>query len=149
MSVEPQFSVNSPQNKQTPEFAILQLRPMSAREELGQVKIDQRTWSGRSAFPPTPWAMLKKPICRHTVRETGYLRSGHTPEIAREIGELNHLYCGKANQIPSHRSGPMGVGRSLAGDTGNLGENQRGGRDHRNRITANECRTLARFPLFP
>ncbi|MGD2014453.1 MAG: phosphoenolpyruvate synthase/pyruvate phosphate dikinase, partial [Desulfobacterales bacterium] len=92
--VELEFSVNWPQDPdQKPEFAILQLRPMTARAELGQVEISQADVA--RAFCHSFHALgnaEKTDIADILYVKPDAFDAGRTPEIAREIGELNsHL----------------------------------------------------------
>jgi hypothetical protein len=89
--VELEFSVNWPQNKdRDPEFALLQLRPMTARAELGQVEISQANVD--KAFCHSFHALgnaEKTDIANIIYVKPDAFEAGRTPEIAREIGELN------------------------------------------------------------
>ena len=92
--VELEFSVNWPQDQdQKPEFAILQLRPMTARAELGQVEISQADVA--RAFCHSFHALgnaEKTDIADILYVKPDAFDAGRTPEIARQIGELNsHL----------------------------------------------------------
>jgi CheY-like chemotaxis protein len=89
--VELEFSVNWPQNKDCkPEFAFLQLRPMTARAELGQVEISQADVA--RAFCHSFHALgnaEKTDIADILYVKPDTFDTGRTPDIAREIGELN------------------------------------------------------------
>ncbi len=89
--VELEFSVNWPQNgDRKPEFALLQLRPMTARAELGQVEISQADVD--RAFCHSFHALgnaEKTDIADILYVKPDAFDAGHTPQIAREIGELN------------------------------------------------------------
>jgi hypothetical protein len=89
--VELEFSVNWPQNKDCkPEFALLQLRPMTARAELGQVEISQADVA--RAFCHSFHALgnaEKTDIADILYVKPDTFDTGRTPDIAREIGELN------------------------------------------------------------
>jgi hypothetical protein len=89
--VELEFSVNWPQNQdRKPEFALLQLRPMTARAELGQVEISQADVAG--AFCHSFHALgnaEKTDIADILYVKPETFDAGRTPDIAREIGELN------------------------------------------------------------
>ena len=89
--VELEFSVNWPQNKDhKPEFALLQLRPMTARAELGQVEISQANVD--KAFCHSFHALgnaEKTDIADILYVKPDAFDAGRTPDIAREIGELN------------------------------------------------------------
>jgi len=89
--VELEFSVNWPQDPQgNPEFAFLQLRPMTARAELGQVEISKADVS--QAFCHSFNALgnaEKSDIADILYVKPDIFEAGRTPEIAREIGELN------------------------------------------------------------
>jgi hypothetical protein len=92
--VELEFSVNWPQDQdQKPEFAILQLRPMTARAELVQVEISQADVA--RAFCHSFHALgnaEKTDIADILYVKPDAFDAGRTPEIARAIGELNsHL----------------------------------------------------------
>ena len=89
--VELEFSVNLPQDQdRKPEFALLQLRPMTARAELGQVEISQADVA--RAFCHSYHALGNAE--KTNIADILYVKphtfdAGRTPEIAREIGELN------------------------------------------------------------
>ncbi len=89
--VELEFSVNWPQNKdRKPEFALLQLRPMTARAELGQVEISPADVA--KAFCHSFHALgnaEKTDIADILYIKPETFDAGRTPDIAREIGELN------------------------------------------------------------
>ena len=89
--VELEFSVNWPQGQDCkPEFALLQLRPMTARAELGQVEISQADVAG--AFCHSFHALgnaEKTDIADILYVKPDTFDAGRTPDIAREIGELN------------------------------------------------------------
>lgn len=89
--VELEFSVNWPLNQQRkPEFALLQLRPMTARSELGQVEISQADVS--RAFCHSYHALgnaEKTDIANIIYVKPDSFDAGRTPDIAREIGGLN------------------------------------------------------------
>jgi CheY-like chemotaxis protein len=89
--VELEFSVNWPSDpKRKPEFALLQLRPMTARAELGQVEISEAEVArafcrsshalGNAEKTDLADIIYVKPAAFDAVR---------TPDIAREIGLLN------------------------------------------------------------
>jgi hypothetical protein len=89
--VELEFSVNLCQEKDCkPEFAFLQLRPMTARAELGQVEIDQEEI--KQAFCYSSRALGNAE--RSDLADILYVKQnifdpGRTPEIAQEISKLN------------------------------------------------------------
>jgi len=89
--VELEFSVNWPQDPQgKPEFAFLQLRPMTARAELGQVEISEADVF--RAFCHSFNALgnaEKSDITDILYVKPDIFEAGRTTEIAREIGELN------------------------------------------------------------
>jgi CheY-like chemotaxis protein len=89
--VELEFSVNWPQDpERKPEFALLQLRPMTARAELGQVEISQADVA--RAFCHSFHALgnaEKTDIADILYVKPNAFDAGRTPDIAREIGELN------------------------------------------------------------
>ena len=89
--VELEFSVNWPQDQdRKPEFALLQLRPMTARAELGQVEINQADVD--RAFCHSFHALgnaEKTDIADILYVKPNTFDAGRTPDIAREIGELN------------------------------------------------------------
>ena len=89
--VELEFSVNWPAEPQRhPEFALLQLRPMTAREELGQVEISADDVS--RAFCHSHHALGnadKADIADILYVKPANFDAGRTTDIAREIGELN------------------------------------------------------------
>jgi CheY-like chemotaxis protein len=89
--VELEFSVNLCQGKDCePEFAFLQLRPMTARAELGQVEINDEEIN--KAFCYSHHALGNAE--RADLADILYIKQdnldpGRTPEIAQEIGKLN------------------------------------------------------------
>jgi CheY-like chemotaxis protein len=89
--VELEFSVNWPRDRdRKPEFAILQLRPMTARAELGQVEISRADVA--RAFCHSFHALGNAE--KNDITDILYVKpdafdAGRTPDIAREIGELN------------------------------------------------------------
>jgi CheY-like chemotaxis protein len=89
--VELEFSVNWPLDKnRNPEFALLQLRPMTARAELGQVEISEADVS--RAFCHSSHALgnaEKKDMADILYVKPDNFDAGRTQDIAREIGELN------------------------------------------------------------
>ena len=89
--VELEFSVNWPQDEaRKPEFAFLQLRPMTARAELGQVEIDEKETA--RAFCRSSHALgnaEKRDIADIVYVIPDGFDPSRTPDVAREIGELN------------------------------------------------------------
>jgi hypothetical protein len=89
--VELEFSVNWPQDQDCkPEFALLQLRPMTARAELGQVEISRADVD--RAFCHSFHALgnaEKSDIADILYVKPDIFDAGRTPDIASEIGELN------------------------------------------------------------
>ena len=89
--VELEFSVNWPRELQCkPEFALLQLRPMTARAELGKVEILEADVS--SAFCHSHHALgnaEKADMADILYVKPDRFDAGRTPDIAREIGQLN------------------------------------------------------------
>jgi len=89
--VELEFSVNWPQDgARKPEFAFLQLRPMTARAELGQVEISENEVA--QAFCRSNHALgnaEKRDIADILYVIPDGFESSRTPDVAREIGELN------------------------------------------------------------
>jgi len=89
--VELEFSVNwSSEQKHKPEFALLQLRPMTARAELGKVEISQAEFS--RAFCHSYHALgnaEKSDMANILYIKPEIFDAARTAEIAREIGELN------------------------------------------------------------
>jgi CheY-like chemotaxis protein len=89
--VELEFSVNWPLARQRkPEFALLQLRPMTARAELGQVEISVEDVS--RAFCHSYHALgnaEKTDMADILYIKPDIFDAARTPDIAREIGELN------------------------------------------------------------
>jgi len=89
--VELEFSVNLCQGKDCePEFAFLQLRPMTARAELGQVEIGQKEI--KAAFCYSTHALGNAE--RSDLADILYVKPdvfdpARTPEIAQEISKLN------------------------------------------------------------
>jgi hypothetical protein len=89
--VELEFSVNWPQDPQEkPEFAFLQLRPMTARAELGQVEISEADVARAFCHSFNALGNAEKTdIADILYVKPDIFEAGRTPEIAREIGELN------------------------------------------------------------
>ena len=89
--VELEFSVNWPSDqKHKPEFALLQLRPMTARAELGQVEISEA--EVERAFCRSFHALgnaVKTDMADIIYVKPAVFDAGRTPEIARQIGSLN------------------------------------------------------------
>jgi hypothetical protein len=89
--VELEFSVNIPQGTEPkPEFAFLQLRPMTARADLLQVEISDDEMD--RAFCASTHALGNTET--NDMADIIYVKpdefdSGRTQQIAREIGELN------------------------------------------------------------
>ena len=89
--VELEFSVNWPQDPQgKPEFAFLQLRPMTARAELGQVEISKEEVSRAFCYSLNALGNAEKTdIADILYVKPDLFDAGRTSEIARQIGELN------------------------------------------------------------
>jgi CheY-like chemotaxis protein len=89
--VELEFSVNWPLDRErNPEFALLQLRPMTARAELGQVEISAADVS--HAFCHSFHALgnaEKTDMADILYVKPDIFDAGRTLDIAREIGQLN------------------------------------------------------------
>ena len=89
--VELEFSVNWPSGRnRKPEFALLQLRPMTARAELGKVEISPTDVS--RAFCHSHHALgnaEKTDMADIIYIKPDIFDAARTPDIAREIGELN------------------------------------------------------------
>jgi hypothetical protein len=89
--VELEFSVNLRENMHCkPEFAFLQLRPMTAREELIEVEISREEIS--QAFCVSTHALgnaVKKDLADIIYVKPDAFDPGRTPEIARQIGKMN------------------------------------------------------------
>jgi len=89
--VELEFSVNWCQAKDCePEFAFLQLRPMTARAELGQVEIGQEEIKGAFCYSTHALGNAE----RSDLADILYVKRdvfdpARTPEIAQEISKLN------------------------------------------------------------
>ncbi|MBT8367407.1 MAG: hypothetical protein KJP23_22165 [Deltaproteobacteria bacterium] len=91
--VELEFSVNWPLDQQSdPVFALLQLRPMRARAELGQVEISETDVA--RAFCHSLHALgnaEKADMADILYVKPDIFDAARTPDIAREIGELNSV----------------------------------------------------------
>ena len=89
--VELEFSVNWPRDLQEkPEFAFLQLRPMTARAELGQVEISEADVARAFCHSFNALGNAEKTdIADILYVKPDIFEAGRTSEIAREIGELN------------------------------------------------------------
>jgi hypothetical protein len=89
--VELEFSINWPKDpKRKPQFAFLQLRPMTARAELGRVEISKEEIS--RAFCVSKHALgnaEKNDIADILYVKPDVFDPGRTLDIAREIGVLN------------------------------------------------------------
>ena len=91
--VELEFSINWPLDQQSdPVFALLQLRPMTARAELGQVEISEADVA--RAFCHSLHALGNAE--KSDMEDILYVKpdifdAARTPDIAREIGELNSV----------------------------------------------------------
>lgn len=94
--VEMEFSVNLARAGRKPEFALLQIRPMSAREEMMAVTI--------TAEDRAEALILSEQALGNTVSseiaDIVYVKpdtfdSAHTPEIAAEIGQINGRLCSR------------------------------------------------------
>ncbi|MFO7706826.1 MAG: PEP/pyruvate-binding domain-containing protein [Desulfobacterales bacterium] len=89
--IELEFSVNfGPDGQGPPEFAFLQLRPMTARAELVAVTIDEQ--ESRRAFCASSQALgngEKTDIADIVFVKPEAFDPARTPEIAREIGRIN------------------------------------------------------------
>ncbi len=89
--VELEFSVNWPHDPQRkPEFAFLQLRPMTARAELGLIEIGEEEVA--RAFCHSQHALgngKKNDMADIIYVKPNTFDAGRTTEVAREIGELN------------------------------------------------------------
>jgi DNA-binding NarL/FixJ family response regulator len=89
--VEMEFSINMPQDPEhKPEFAFLQLRPMTARAELLQVEISDDEIVRAFCFSSHALGNTETT----DIADIIYVKPddfdpGKTPEIAREIGKLN------------------------------------------------------------
>jgi CheY-like chemotaxis protein len=89
--VELEFSINMPLNPdQKSEFAFLQLRPMTARAELLQVKISDDEIARSFCVSSRALGNAEKnDMADILFVKPGEFDSAKTPQIAREIGELN------------------------------------------------------------
>jgi hypothetical protein len=89
--VELEFSVNwSSQSNQKPQFAFLQLRPMTARAESGRVTIRDDEWA--RAFCHTDKALgnaIKTDMADILFVRPDTFDAANTTSIAREIGKFN------------------------------------------------------------
>jgi hypothetical protein len=98
--VELEFSVNWPSApKRKPEFALLQLRPMTAREESGQVEISESEVS--RAFCRSYHALgnaEKADMADIIYVKPDKFDAARTRDIAREIGELNSRLLAQGNK---------------------------------------------------
>lgn len=89
--VELEFSVNlCLVDQRNPEFAVLQLRPMTAKAELMQVDIKKSEIRGAFCFSTRALGnTIKENIADILYVKPDEFDSGRTPEIAREIGVHN------------------------------------------------------------
>lgn len=91
--IELEFSVNLCQTKVcNPEFAILQIRPMTAREELMKVVIDDEDIKQAFCFSSNALGnAVKKDMEDILYVKPDEFDPGRTPEIAQEIGKMNAM----------------------------------------------------------
>jgi DNA-binding NarL/FixJ family response regulator len=91
--IELEFSVNLSQKKEcNPEFAILQIRPMTAREELMKVVIDDEDIKQAFCFSSNALGnVVKKDMEDILYVKPDEFDPGRTPEIAQEIGKMNAM----------------------------------------------------------
>jgi len=98
--VELEFSVNWPSvPKSKPDFALLQLRPMTARAESGKVEISESDFS--RAFCRSCHALgnaEKADMADILYVKPDKFDAASTPDIAREIGELNSTLLGQGKK---------------------------------------------------
>ena len=89
--VEIEFSVNLNAGEgELPEFAILQIRPMTAREELLNVEITDEDIQKSFCFSTNSLGNgINQGICDIIYVKPDEFDSSRTPDIAREIGQLN------------------------------------------------------------
>jgi len=89
--VELEFSASWPlERERKPEFALLQLRPMTARAELGQVEICNDEISRAFCHSHNALGNAEKTdIADILYVKPEIFDAGRTPDIAREIGQLN------------------------------------------------------------
>jgi hypothetical protein len=89
--VELEFSVNLFQEKGNPPvFAFLQLRPMTAREELMEVNINEEDISRAFCFSSNALGnAIKRDMEDILYVKPEVFDPGRTPDIAREIDEMN------------------------------------------------------------
>jgi CheY-like chemotaxis protein len=89
--VELEFSVNwPPEESRKPGFAFLQLRPMTARAELGQVEISAEEIARAFCYSHHALGNAEKTDMADILYvKPNAFDPARTPDIAREIGELN------------------------------------------------------------
>jgi hypothetical protein len=91
--VEIEFSVNIPSDsRERPEFCILQIRPMSAREEVREVEISPEEI--QSAFLVSSHALgncVNQKMSDIVFVDNETFAAEATPQIAKEIGEINKI----------------------------------------------------------
>ena len=89
--VEIEFSVNLGQpNERLPEFALLQIRPMTAREELMKVDIQQAEIQQAFCFSSQALGNgISKDMADIVYVKPDVFDPSHTLQIAREIGHIN------------------------------------------------------------
>ena len=148
--VEMEFSVNLTESgDRRPQFALLQLRPMTARAELEQVAISDQE--------------IEKAFC-YSVHALGNAKNSEMADVVFVKPEAFDPAKNRADgqgdfqdqripgqgkpQIPAHRSGTLGHGGSMAGNPRCLGGHIRCGRHDRNPVRTASGRTLPGLPLF-
>jgi hypothetical protein len=148
--VEMEFSVNlTDEDHRQPQFAFLQLRPMTARAELEQVDISSEEIDDAFCISGKALGNAEKQDMADLIfvkPET--FDPGKTMEIAREIARLNAALVKGKSKIPAHRPGPLGIGGPLAGNSRFMGRYFRGGCHDRNRIGEACGRTLPGLAFF-
>ncbi len=88
--VEIEFSVNlAPEGKRLSEFAILQMRPMTARAASVEVTIEEDEIAGALCYATRVMGNAIQPVGDLVYVKLADFDAGRTREVAREVAELN------------------------------------------------------------
>ena len=110
--VEMEFSVNlTAEGSQPPQFAFLQLRPMTARAELEQVNISPEEIEKAFCFSGKALGnAIKRDMADIIIVKPEAFDPAKTVEIAREIARINAVLVNRGPEIPAYRPWTMGIG---------------------------------------
>jgi hypothetical protein len=111
-----------------PQFAFLQLRPMTARAELEQVTISEEEIERAFCFSSKALGnAVKQDMADLVFVKPDAFDPAKTMEIAREISRMNAMPGQSRPKIPARWAGTMGLGRPMAGNSGCMGRHLRRG----------------------